>query len=130
MTIVTKLAASDTMVTYLYHELQRCPVQPGGTHAVKATVTQDWVRGLRRDPIAAKHGLSAGTVTNIIREWDLGLGKASAAEVRELGVALNKLGITAQRSAEGARVVSMMARLGIQESNFYSFMKPMICVRN
>ena len=128
--MMTELAASDTMVTYLYHEVQKGPMQPGVTQAVKGTVIEDWVRGLRRDPIAAKHGLSAGTVTNIVREWELGLGKASAAEVRELGVALNKLGITAQRSAEGARVVSMMARLGIQESNFYSFMKPMICVRN
>ena len=97
-------------------------MQPRVTQAVKAAVIQDWVRGLSRDAIAANHGLSAGTVTNTVQEWELGLGKTDAAEVRELGVALKKLGITAPRCAEGARVVSMMASLRIHQSNFYSFM--------
>ena len=97
-------------------------MQPRITQAVKAAIIQDWVRGVSRDAIAAKHGLSAGTVTNTVQEWELGLGNADAAEVRELGVALKKLGITTPRCAEGARVVSMMASLGIDENNFYSFM--------
>lgn len=49
--------------------------------------------GLRRDAIGAKHGLSAGTVTNIVQECEVGMGKADADEIRELAVALKKLGI-------------------------------------
>jgi transposase len=86
-------------------------MEPRVTQAAKAAIIQDWVRGERRDAIAAKHGRSAGTVTNTVQEWELGLGKADAAEVRELGVALKKLGITTPRCAEGARVVSLYTKL-------------------
>ena len=48
-------------------------MQPRITQAVKAAIIQDWVRGVSRDAIAAKHGLSAGTVTNTVQEWELGL---------------------------------------------------------
>ena len=53
-------------------------MQPPVTQAVKEAVIQDWVRGMRRDAIAAKHDLSAGTITNIVQKWELDLGKAVA----------------------------------------------------
>ena len=97
-------------------------MQPRVTQAVKTTVIEDWLRGLSRDTIAAKHGLSAGTVTNTIRKWRLGLDEAVADELREFALALRKLRITAPRCAEGARASSMMTNLGIDENDFYSFM--------
>ena len=97
-------------------------MQPRVTQAVKTTVIEDWLRGLSRDTIAAKHGLSAGTVTNTIRKWRLGLDEAVADELREFALALRKLRITAPRCAEGARAASMMTNLGIDENDFYSFM--------
>jgi Homeodomain-like domain len=92
------------------------------TQATKALIIEDWLRGLSRDRIAAKHGLSTGTVTNIIREWSAGLEDGVADELREFALALRKLGITAPGSAVGARVAYMMSKLGLDEDAFYSFM--------
>ena len=97
-------------------------MQPRVTQTSKSLVIEDWLRGLGRDPIADKQGLSTGTVTNIIREWSAGLEEAVADELREFALALRKLRITAPRSAVGARVAYMMSKIGLDEDNFYSFM--------
>jgi hypothetical protein len=96
-------------------------MQPRVSQAVKSVVVQDWLRGLTRDTIAANHGLSAGTVTNIIREWMLGLDEAIADELREFAVSLRRLRITAPTAAEGARVASMLTSLGVDKDDFYLF---------
>ncbi|HET7148606.1 MAG TPA: hypothetical protein VFI73_08935 [Candidatus Nitrosopolaris sp.] len=80
------------------------------------------MKGLIRDQIAEKNGLSGGTVTNIIREWSAGLHEGVAEELREFALALRKLKITAPRSAVGARVAYMMSKIGLEEEAFYSFM--------
>jgi len=97
-------------------------MQPRVTQITKSLVIEDWLRGLSRDRIADKHGLSTGTVTNIIREWSAGLEEAVAAELREFALALRKLGLTAPRCAVGARVAQMMSKIGLDEDDFYSFM--------
>ena len=97
-------------------------MQPRITQTTKALVIEDWLRGLSRERIADKHGLSTGTVTNIIREWSTGLEEAVADELREFALALRKLGLTAPRSAVGARVAHMMSKIGLDEDAFYSFM--------
>ena len=97
-------------------------MQPRITQTTKALVIEDWLRGLSRDRIADKHGLSTGTVTNIVREWSAGLEEAVADELREFALALRKLGLTARRSAVGARVAYMMSKIGLDEDAFYSFM--------
>ena len=97
-------------------------MQPRLTQTTKALVIEDWLRGLSRDRIADKHGLSTGTVTNITREWSAGLEEAVADELREFALALRKLGLTAPRSAVGARVAYMMSKIGLDEDAFYSFM--------
>jgi hypothetical protein len=48
--------------------------------------------------------LSGGGVTNIINEWKQGLGSSVADELRELAVALKKIGITPAQCALGSRV--------------------------
>jgi transposase len=52
-------------------------MQPLVTQAVKTTIIDDWLRDLSKDEIAAKHGVSAGTVTDIILEWRAFGGKLS-----------------------------------------------------
>jgi hypothetical protein len=97
-------------------------MQPRVTRTSKSLVIVDWLRGLGRDPIADKQGLSTGTVTNIIREWSAGLEEGVADELREFALALRKLGLTAPRCAVGARVAYMMSKIGLDEDDFYSFM--------
>jgi hypothetical protein len=97
-------------------------MQPRITQITKSLVIEDWLRGLSRDRIADKNGLSTGTVTNIIRGWSAGLEEAVADELREFALALRKLGLTAPRCAVGARVAYMMSKIGLDEDDFNSFM--------
>jgi len=97
-------------------------MQPRVTQTSKSLVIEDWLRGLKRDRIADKQGLSTGTVTNIIRGWSAGLEEGVAEELREFALALRKLRITAPRCAVGARVAYMMSKIGLDEDDFYLFM--------
>src|SRR5919108_4157702 len=89
---------------------------------VKSLVIQQWLKGEQRDKIAANNGLSAGAVTNIVNNWRQYLGFASADELRDLAVTLNKIGISPAQCAVGFRVAMMMNRLGVKEDSFESFM--------
>jgi hypothetical protein len=62
------------------------------------------VGGIARDTIAANNDLSGGGVKNIINGWKQGLGSSVADELRELAVALKKIGITPAQCALGSRV--------------------------
>jgi len=96
-------------------------MQPPVTLAAKGGVVEDWLRGLSRDTIATNHGLSAGTVSNVIRQWRLGLDQTSVDELREFAVSLKRLRITTPVCAEGARIASMMTSLGIAKNDFDLF---------
>src|ERR1051326_602061 len=91
------------------------------SHAVKSVVIQQWLEGIARDTIAANTGLSAGGVTNIISEWRQGLGSSVADDLRELAVALKKIGITPAQCASGCRVEKIMINLGVKENGFEVF---------
>jgi hypothetical protein len=71
---------------------------------LKSAVIQQWLEGIARDTIAANNDLSGGGVTNIINEWKQGLGSSVADDLRELAVALKKIGITPAQCALGSRV--------------------------
>lgn len=85
-------------------------------------VIQIWLQGEQRDKIAAITGLSAGAVTNIVRDWKQGLGLAIEEELRVLATTLKKVGINAAQCATGFRITTIMNRLGISEDDFESFM--------
>jgi hypothetical protein len=72
------------------------------SEAVKSEVIQQWLQGIARDTIAANNDLSGGGVTNIISEWKQGLGSSVADGLRELVVALKKIGITPSQCAAGS----------------------------
>ena len=88
---------------------------------LKSTVIQQWLEGVARDTIAANNDLSGGGVTNIINEWKQGLGSSVADELRELAVALKKIGITAAQCASGCRVEKIMINFGVKENGFEAF---------
>jgi hypothetical protein len=88
---------------------------------VKSSVIQRWLQGKTRDDIARENGLSSGAVSTIVSEWRLKLGLASADELRELGTAMNKAGISAAQCALGFRAAMIMTDLGVKEENFDSF---------
>src|SRR4051812_20460065 len=91
------------------------------SEAVKSAVIQQWLQGIARDTIAANNDLSGGGVTNIISEWKQGLGSSVADGLRELVVALKKIGITPSQCAVGCRVAMIMINLGVKEDSFEAF---------
>jgi hypothetical protein len=97
-------------------------MQPGVTPMIKERVIESWFRGLKRDNIANEQGIATGTVTNIIREWvaDFKLGDIADA-MRYFAVTFRKLKLTIPQCVLGARNVSMMNNLGIEENDFEEF---------
>jgi hypothetical protein len=68
------------------------------------TVTEEYLRGKNRYPIAFDLRVDTGTVSKITSEWKSGLDYPIADELRKLVLGLRKLGISASRYAEGARI--------------------------
>lgn len=82
---------------------------------------QAWLSGEQRDKIAVDNGISAGSVTNIVNEWRAALGFPTADALRELGVTLRKVGISAAECALGSRISTIIKKIGIKEDSFESF---------
>ncbi|MGB8033441.1 MAG: hypothetical protein WCF03_06425 [Nitrososphaeraceae archaeon] len=89
--------------------------------AFKSVVIQQWLEGIALDTIAANNDLNGGGVTNFINEWKQGLGSLVADELRELAVALKKIGTTSAQCALGSRVTEIMINLGVKENGFEAF---------
>ena len=89
--------------------------------SIKSAVIQQWLEGKPRDLIAVDTGLSSGAVTNIIDEWRQNLGIPIANDLRELAVALKKIGITANQCAAGFRIAMILIKCGVGENEFLSF---------
>jgi hypothetical protein len=87
----------------------------------KSLVIQQWLEGKQRDMIAVDNNLSAGAVTNIVNEWRVALGIATADQLRDLAVTLKRIGITPAQCALGFRVAMTMINLGVKEDSFESF---------
>src|SRR5437588_9408384 len=96
-------------------------MQPPITNETKRAVIEDYLRGKNRDPIAIELCLGTGTVSKIIREWKAGLDLPIADELRELVLGLRKLGVSASRYAEGARIASDLIRLGVDDEEFHQY---------
>lgn len=88
---------------------------------LKTTVVQLYLQGVSRNRTAAETGISQGAVLNIIAEWRKGLTYPLVDDLRELSIALNKLGISAPQCAKGLRVSQMLQALGLEDEDFTSF---------
>src|SRR5919205_196283 len=88
---------------------------------IRSIAIQQWLQGVPRNEIAAKNGLSSGSVTNIINEWRQRLGFALADELRELAVTMKKVRITAAQCALGFRAAMIMNNIGVKEDDIEYF---------
>ena len=89
---------------------------------IKSLVIQKWLSGDARDKIALDLAIGAGTVTNIINQWKTALGSYDAYQLRDLAITLRNIGLNYSQCAIGARVATIMRRIGIQEDEFEPFM--------
>jgi hypothetical protein len=89
---------------------------------IKSGVVQQWLKGVERDKIAFALGLSTGAVTNIVNEWKQAIDIPVADELRELAIALKKIGITPSECAIGCRVSMLMNKSGVRNDRVQSFL--------
>jgi hypothetical protein len=94
-------------------------MQPPISEATKRAVIEEYLRGKSRDQIAIDLGIGTGTVSKIFSEFKAGLPNAD--ELRELVLVLRKLGISASRYAQGARIASCLINLGVNDEEFHQF---------
>jgi hypothetical protein len=109
------------MTNIYIHAYSTLYMQPPIGDATKSEVIEEYLRGKNRDPIASDLRLGTGTVSKIIKEWKSGLDYPNADDLRELVVRLRKIGISASRYAEGARIASYLVKLGINDEDFSQF---------
>jgi hypothetical protein len=96
-------------------------MQPPISNTTKRAVIEEYLRGKTRDAIASNLGVATGTVSKIIKEFMMGLDYPNADELRELVLVLRKLGISASRYAQGARIASCLVEMGFDEEEFRQF---------
>jgi hypothetical protein len=83
----------------------------------KSLVIKLYVNGKPRDDIANEVGLSAGTVSNTIKEWKLAIGNSDATEIRDFSVMVKKSGISILQCVQGFRMVHLLKNLGIKDTD-------------
>ena len=89
---------------------------------IRSNVIQQWLAGYQRDRIAFDCGISAGAVSSITSDWKMAVDSYDPDASRDLGVALNKIGISHVQCAIGLRVATMLRRFGVKENQFESFL--------
>ena len=75
-----------------------------------------------RDNIASEFSISTGSVSNIIEQWQNRIGVFEANNLRELGLALKKAGISPVQCVDGLRITNIIKHLGIDEEHFSDFL--------
>jgi hypothetical protein len=85
------------------------------TKELKDKVIREYLRGKSRNQNARDSGLGAGTVTNIIQEFNNKLEEYEPEAMRELAVQLRKAGIEPNDCVRGAQIVNKMSDLGIDK---------------
>ena len=71
---------------------------------IKSRVIDAWMKGKSRDKIASEFNISTGSVSNIKEQWQNKIGAFDANNLRELGLALKKAGISPVQCANGLRI--------------------------
>jgi hypothetical protein len=88
---------------------------------MQQTVIRLWLDGKSRNNIARTCGVGEGTVSNIISDLKLKLGKGDAEALRELGSNLKRTGLDAAQSAQGHRIFMILRKMGVNEEACESF---------
>jgi len=90
---------------------------------IKSAVIDAWIMGKTRDEIALEFNISKGSVSNIIEQWQNRIGVFDANNLRELGLALKKAGISPVQCVDGLRITNIIKQLGIDEEHLSDFFK-------
>ena len=93
------------------------------TRLLKDEIVRQWLNGKLRDTIAIENGLSTGTVSNIVREWETQIGNLAADELREFGIFLRKSDLTPTQCAKGFRIANIIRDLGFTEDDVEKFLR-------
>lgn len=89
---------------------------------IKSAVIDAWIMGKTRDEIALEFNISKGSVSNIIQQWQNRIGVFDANNLRELGLALKKAGISPVQCVDGLRITNIIKQLGIDEEHLSDFL--------
>ncbi len=90
---------------------------------IRSAIIDIWLRGETRDNIAAEVQVSEGTVSNVIEEWQNRIGVFDANNLRKLGLALKKAGMSPIQCVKGLRINNKINQLGIDEEHLNDFLK-------
>ena len=89
----------------------------------KSAVIDAWIMGKTRDNIASESNISTGSVSNIIEQWQNRIGVFDANNLRILGLALKKAGISPVQCVDGLRITNIIKQLGIDGDHLFDFLK-------
>jgi len=90
---------------------------------IKSAVIDAWISGKTRYNIASEFNISTGFVSNIIEQWQKGIGVFDANNLRKLGLALKKEGISPVQCVDGLRIINITNKLGIDNDHPFDFFK-------
>lgn len=78
----------------------------------KSKAIEMWLLGNSGDSIASTNNISTGAVSNIVKEWEVRIGKDVMRGLRDIGVLLKKEGLSTAQCAIGFRIMKMLASQG------------------
>src|SRR5918993_4798453 len=90
---------------------------------IRSAVINSWMRGNSRDKIASEVNISTGSVSSIKEQWQNSIGAFDAKNLRELGLALKKAGISPIQCANGLRIYNIIKQLGIDDDHLLDFVE-------
>ena len=79
---------------------------------------QGYLNGKTRDLISKEIGISAGGVSNTIREWKRMIGIPEIEALRDVIITIKKSGLSIQQCAQGFRMAQLMKDLGIDDEDW------------
>ena len=83
-----------------------------------------WAR--LEDNIASEVKIITGSVSNIIERWQNRIGVFDANNLRELGLALKKAGISPVQCVNGLRINNIINQLGIDKDHLFDFLNKLV----
>jgi len=89
---------------------------------IKSAIIDAWLMGKTRDNIASEFNISKGSVSNIKDQWENRIGLFEANNLRQLGLALKKTGISPVQCVHGLRIYNIIKQLGIDEDHLFDFL--------
>ena len=90
---------------------------------IRSAVINSRMSGKSRDKIASEVNISTGSVSNILEQWQNSISAFEANNLRKLGLALKKGGISSIQCANGLRIYNILNQLGIDDDHLFDFLK-------